>query len=675
MAGISSLGIGSGLDLSGLVENLLSAERAPVQNSLDRQQSRLTTELSGVGIFRGAISAFQGSLNGLDDASKYSTRSFTNSNSSAIGVSVSNEAAVGSYSIDVTNLAENHALASGAFTSLDEVVGEGTLQISFGAITGPGFTSFSVDPESTTQTLTIDSTNNTLSGLRDYINEGDFGVSASIINDGSGYRLTLTSKTSGANAAMEITVTDSGDANNTDANGLSRLAFNASATQMTQTQAAEDAALTINGIAVSSSSNTLSSMIEGVTVNLVEETSGTPLTLKVSEDTSSISSSIKQVVESYNKMVGTLNELGQAGPEGTQSGILVGDSVLRNFTRSIRSLTTGAIPGLTGSITALSNIGIVTQADGTLGINDSTFSAAIADNPKGALALFAPVGSIDDNQVDFTSYGDDSVAGSYAVNITQLATQSQLTGAGGLTFPVTIDANNDNLTLSIDGVSTGNLSLTQKSYATGAELATELQLKINSSSPIKTEGLSVSVEYDTVNNGFVITSNQYGSDSQVEITAIDANTTAQLGFSVVAAAAGQDVSGTIDGQLATGAGQVLTADAGDAQGLSITVTGGATGYRGNIQFSRGVIGGMNNLLTNFLDSDGILTTREEGINTSLEKLQEDRDSLEFRLDAMRSRLVKQFSALDALISRFQTTGNFLAQQIDALPGAGQLNKK
>jgi flagellar hook-associated protein 2 len=669
MAGISSLGIGSGLDLGGLVDNLVNAERAPVQNSLDRQQNRLTTELSGVGIFRGAISSFQSSLNGLGDASKYSTRSFTNSNNSALGVSVTNEAAVGSYDIDVTNLAENHSLASGAFTSLDEVVGEGTIQIRFGTITGPGFTSFSVDGQSTTQTLIIDSTNNTLSGLRDYINEGDFGVNASIINDGSGYRLTLTSKTSGENAAMEISVTDTGGG------GLSRLDYNASSTQMTQTQAAEDAALLINGIAVTSSSNSLSDMIEGVTVNLLEETSGTPLTLKVAEDTSTISSSIKQVVDSYNVMVETLNELGQAGPEGTQSGILVGDSVLRNFTSRIRSLTTGTVPGLTGSITALSNIGIVTQADGKLGINDSTFSAAIAENPEGALALFAPVGSIDDNQVDFKAYTDNSVAGNYAVNITQLATQSQLSGAGGLTFPLTIDTDNDNLTLSIDGISTGNISLTQGSYASGADLATELQLQINSNSAIKDASLSVTVEYDAVSNGLVIRSDQYGSDSQVEITAIDTNTTTQLGLSVVAASVGVDVSGTIDGRIATGSGQVLTADTGDANGLSITVTGGTTGFRGNIQFSRGVIGSMDNLLTNFLDNDGILSTREKGINSSLEQIQEDRESLQFRLDSLRTRLVKQFSALDALIAQFQSTGNFLAQQIDALPGAGQLNKK
>jgi len=416
-------------------------------------------------------------------------------------------------------------------------------------------------------------------------------------------------------------------------------------------------------------------MIEGVTVNLLEETSGTPLTLKVAEDTSSISSSIKQVVDSYNKMVGSLNELGQAGPEGTQSGILVGDSVLRNFTSRIRSLTTGTIPGLTGSITALSNIGIVTQADGKLGINDSTFSAAIAENPEGALALFAPVGLIDDNQVDFKAYTDKSVAGNYAVNITQLATQSELSGAGGLTFPLTIDTNNDNLTLSIDGISTGNISLTQGSYASGADLATELQLQINSNSAIKDAKLSVTVEYDSVNNGLVIRSDQYGSDSQVEITSIDTNTAAQLGLSVAAASVGVDVSGTIGGQIATGKGQVLTADSGDAEGLSLTVTGGAIGFRGNIQFSRGMIGGMTNLLTNFLDSEGILSTREEGINSSLEQIQEDRESLQFRLDSLRSRLVKQFSALDALIAQFQSTGNFLAQQIDAMPGAGQLNKK
>jgi flagellar hook-associated protein 2 len=672
MASISSVGIGSGLDLSGLIENLVNAERAPVQNTLDRQQNRFTTELSGVGIFRGAISSFQSSLSGLSDPDSYSTRSSSNTNSSALSASITNDAAVGSYNIDITNLAEKHSLASTSFASTDDIVGEGTLQIRFGTITGPGFTSFAPDANSTSQSIVIDSTNNTLSGLRDTINEGDFGVNASIINDGSGYRLTFESKVTGESSAMEISVTDTGDGIHDDNQGLSRLAFNTTTTQMTQTRAAEDAALIVNGIPVTSSSNTLSNMVDGVTLSLLEETAGTPLTLNISENTSEISNSIKSVVEAYNTMIGSLNDLNQAGPEGTEAGILVGDTVLRSFITNVRSQMTGTVDGLTGSITALSTIGIKTQLDGTLKIDDAEFSSAINENPAGAFALFAPIGQINDSGIALTDYTDNTVSGSYADNITQLATQSQLDGGTGLSLPITIDADNDNLTFKVDGLSTGTLSLTHGSYTTGADLAIELQLQINSASAIKDSDSSVSVSYDTTNNGFVITSNKYGSDSLVEVTSVDTNTTTELGFSVLSAGAGLDVAGTIGGNAASGDGQSLTSIGGGSNGLSIDVTGGAIGARDNIQFTRGLVENLNSLLSSYLDNDGILSAKEDGINGSLDQIAVDRENLERRIEALETRLLSQFTALDILVSQFQSTSDYLTGQLAALPGSGQL---
>lgn len=668
MASFSSLGIGSGLELSSLVDNLLAAERAPVENSIARQQSRLTTELSGVGIFRGAISSFRSSLTGLDELENYSTKAYTNNNSSAISVAITNDAAVGSYDIDVTNLAEKHSVASASFAELTDEIGTGTIQIKFGTITGPGFSSFAADAGSTVQTLTIDSTNNTLDGLRNYINEGDFGVNAAIINDGSGYRLTLTSEESGANAGMEISVTDTGDANDTDNNGLSQFAFNASATNLVETQAAEDAALTVNGISVVSSSNSIDTMIEGASLTLLSQTDGDSFNVTVTENTASISEAINTVIDGYNTMITTLNGLSEVGTDTSSSGVLVGDSVLRNFTSQARSLMTGAVSGLTGAVTALSTIGIKTSSDGTLSIDDSIFNEAIADNLIDTLALFAQIGKTDDSGIEFNSHSIDSDAGSYDINITQLATRSQLTGSTGLSLPITIDDDNDNISFYIDGVSTGSLSLTQGSYTTGTDLAAELQLQINSADNLKNDGLTVAVTYDTVNDGFVITSGQYGSESIVEITSVDTNTTSSLGLLIGTAAAGQDVAGTIGGHAATGTGQTLVGIAGDATDLSIEVTSGATGSRGTLQFTRGLVESLDDLLENYLSSSGVLSAKEDGINDSLELLQDEQEDLDIRLEAMETRLVNQFAALDVLLAQFQTTGTFLTQQIDSLPG-------
>ncbi len=673
MASISSLGIGSGLDLSNLVSGLLAAERRPLENSLNRRESTLAAELSGIGLMRSAIADFRASLSSLSNADSFTTRSLSNSNTDAIEASVSNEASPGNYSLDVQNLAEQHSLASSSYADINQEIGTGTLTIRFGTITGPGFGSFAVNPDKAAQTLTIDSSNNTLAGLRDYINQNEFGFSAAIINDGSGYRLTLTSDSSGEASAMEITVSDS-DGSDVDNLGLSNLAYNAGAANLIQTQAGEDALLTVNGLTVTSSSNTLNDMIEGLSLTLKQETNGTPVSIQIKENSDALKSSIESLVEDFNSMISQLNDLGKAGEE--ESGILVGDATLRNFVNSVRSHITSEVPGVPGDIRALVDIGITTQRDGSLSIDSGKLNAALSEHPNQVKALFAPVGETSDSQIRFLDSSDASMPGQYAIQIDQLASKGSYTGTGGLAFPLTIDANNDELAVSVNGKSSGPLALTQGSYADGAALATELQAAINSSSLLSEAGVVVTVSFDSANGSLAIVSNSYGSDSSVSIDSVDTNTTATLGLAVGAGSAGQDVAGRIGGAPAEGKGQVLTALGGDAEGLSIEVLGGATGPRGTLSFSRGFINGLNDFLGGYLDSDGVLTTREEGLNKSLEQIADERAQLERRMAATEERLINQFSKLDTLLAQFQSTSNYLSQQLNKLPGSGQLlNKK
>ncbi len=668
MAGISSLGIGSGLDLGSLVESLVAAERIPTENRLNRLESETSSDLSGVGIMKSALSSFQSSLSAFDDADNFNTRSTSNSDSDALGASVSNDADVGNYSIDISSVAVSQSLATGAYSSSTDTIGTGTIQIRFGAITGPGFSSFAVNADKTTASITVDSSNNTLAGLKDYINDGDYGVSASIVNDGTGYRLTLTSDDTGAENAMEISITDSGDGNHLDSGGLSALAYNASATNLTETQTAADASLSVNGLAITSASNTLNEVIEGVTLT-VKQTTASSITLGISESTSALNSSIRSVISSYNEMMVELNLLSSAGSDTTSAGLLVGDASIRNFVSGIRSLMTSQIGGLSGSITALADMGITTERDGSLSINESIFTTALADNPTGALALFAPVGQIDDSLIEFNSADDSDEAGSYAINITTIATRGSLSGATGVNN-ITIDNDNDGLTFTIDGVSTGALSLTQGVYGSAAELAAEIQSRINSASAIQADNLSVTVSYDSTNDRFEFTSNAYGLSSSVEITAIDTNSPADLGISIASGTDGVDVAGSIGGVTATGEGQTLSI----SSGFSVKVLGGVTGGRGSIEFSRGFAESVDDFLDGFLNSTtGSLTIRESGLNDTLEDISDDRTALLVRLESVQQRLVAQFSALDILVAQFQNTGNFLAQQLDNLPGSGQLN--
>ncbi len=673
MASISSLGIGSGLDLSSLVTNLISAERSPVDSQLNRQESTLSTDLSGVGLMRGALSGFQSSLSSLSDSENFTNRSISNSNSGAVSATVKNDASLGSYSIEVSNLASAQSLASTAYSSVDAELGTGELQITFGTITGPGFTSFTADANSAIQTITVDSSNNTLTGLKDHINDNDYGVTASIVNDGSGYRLTLLSGSTGANAAMEITVTDTGDGDPTNTNGLSNLAYNATAQNVIQTQSALDANLTINGLPVVSSTNTLSEAIEGVTLNLLSETeANSPANIVIDEESEQISLAIKDLINGFNSMISTLNDLSSSDPETGQVGILVGNAALRSFTYQVRNMLTSPVDGLTGDIRALIDLGISTQADGSLKIDNTKFDAALKNNPLDALAIFAPVGQASDSLVNFASSTDDTVVGEYQVNITQLATRAELTGNSVLSFPLSIDADNDELSLSIDGVASGSISFTQGSYTTGDALAAEMQLQINSSSLLQDAGKSVAVTFDSANNRMIFNSTTYGSESKVVISSVDTNSAVQLGLVAANGIDGVDVAGTIGGITGTGEGRTLSVSTGNPSGISIDVQGNTIGDRGSVKFVRGFIDNIDTLLSSYLNDEGVLKAREDDISDSLETVQKEREQLELRMENLEARLVREFTALDQLIAQFQTTGDYLSQSLASLPGSGQL---
>ena len=669
MVGVSSLGIGSGLDLNSLVTNLLEAERAPVENSLNRQEAKLSSDLSGVGLMKGALSSFQTSLGGLGNANSYNTRLASNSNSDALAISSTNKSEVGAYNIEINSIAKSHSLASPAstFSHITDTVGTGSIQIRLGTITGPNFSSFAVNADKPLKTITVDSTNNSLVGLKDHINDGDFGVTAAIINDGSGYRLTLTSNDSGAKNALEINITDTGDSNNTDTNGLSVFAYNASTANLLESQAAVDASISVNGLAVTSATNTLSDVIEGVTLTL-KATTTSAVSLNISESNAQLSESVKDIIGAYNEAIKTLEELSTAGSETSQAGLLSGDAGLRNITSGLRRLITSPVDGLNGSVTALSNIGILTQSDGTLSIDETKLSNAIKENPTDVLALFTPVGQTEDSLISFKSNSALSTPGSYPINITTIATQGVLNSIAPTASSFTVDSDNDNLTIAIDGTSTGSISLAQGVYSSGSALASEIQSKINSASDLTSSSTRVSVNFDSATNQFVLTSQLYGADSKVEITAVDTNSEANFGLRVATGTTGVDVAGTIGGLSATGTGQSLSVN-----GLIIDVLGGNTGTRGSLNFSRGFVEEINTLLNGHLNlSTGTLTSREEGLNGSLKDIASERVALNSRMTSVESRLISQFTALDSLISKFQSTGSFITQQLSNLPGSGQL---
>ena len=289
------------------------------------------------------------------------------SNSDVFTASASGSVSPASYDIEVDHLASAHKLATAAFANKTDPVGTGELTFRFGTYDGAA-DEFTANPDKAIGTVTIDGTNNSLQGIRDAVNAADIGVSASIVNDGSGYRLLFKSDDTGAANSLEITVDDTGDNKDRDNAGLSLLAYDptrdaGNGKNLIETSEALDALFSIDGLQMTRSGNSVSGAIEGVTLELKGETSGSPERLSVDHDLGGIKTAVRDFVSGYNTLTGSLEYLAGYNAAEQKGGVLMGDSITRSITSQMRNILTGAVNGLSGQYTALSQLGISTQLD------------------------------------------------------------------------------------------------------------------------------------------------------------------------------------------------------------------------------------------------------------------------------------------------------------------------
>lgn len=681
MPSIASPGLGSGLDINQIVSSLMALESRPLV-LLDQKEGGFQAKLSAYGSLKGAMAAFQTSMQGLSGVASFQSLTATSADPTIFNATADSSAIAGSYAIEVKQLAQAHKLASAAFTSTTEEVGTGTLTIQYGTFSGV----FTANADKPSQTVTIDSAHSSLAGVRDAINEAKVGVTATILNDGSGYKLVIASKEGGAANSLKITVADTSDASDTDNAGLSRLAYDPEGSagngkNLTETVTAQNALLKIDGLDnINSATNTVTDVIAGVTLNLAKVSAlNTPTTLTVAEDTAAVKTAVKDFVDAYNGLNTTVSSLTAYDATTQRGSILLGDSTAVSILTQVRRTLTSTITGLGGPLTLLSQVGVEFQTDGTLKLDTAKLDAALGANFKDIAGLFAAVGKPSDSLVRYASATDKTQAGSYAVNVTQLATQGFRNGSGtaaladtGGTFdtPFVIDANNDSVSLKVDGIQSGSITLALGSYTTAAALTAEIQSKINGDSALKDAGVSVQVSFDSSNDRLVVTSARYGSASTVELTAVDTNTASTLGLSVGSGTTGVDVAGSINGVAASGSGRFLTGGSGDnSEGLKLEIVGGATGNRGTVGYSQGYAVQLEKLATQMLADTGSIASRTDGLNDSVADINDQRVALNQRLEAIEKRYRAQFTALDQLISQLRSTSDFLTQQLNNLPGA------
>ncbi|MCA1861089.1 flagellar filament capping protein FliD [Janthinobacterium lividum] len=566
-------------------------------------------------------------------------------------------------------IASSITLASGNASPI-VIAGSNPAAAGLTAGTGGSYmnTNFTQDGTQATGSVVIDSTNNTLQGIRDAINNAGLGVTASIVSDGSDkpYHLVLSSTKTGANSAMKISLSGS-DGQPADSALNDLLSYDASGTQnLKQNSAAQNTMFSVNGIAISSSSNSVDTAIEGVTLGISKV--GTT-SLSVSKDTSTVKTSINAFVKAYNELNTSIGKMTAYNPETKTGGVLLGDSTVQSIQSQLRRQLGAPITGLNGGMNTLSQVGISFQKDGSLALDTSKLDKAISANFGDIAGLFSAIGKVSDSNVAFTSSTSATKPGTYDLTITTMASQGSLTSLGALPASTTIGSDTTwNITLNDTDPSaaknTAQVSIPAGTY-TPAQMASLIQSSINGVKSFSDNGATVSASIDGTGK-LVLASSRYGSVSNLALSNGTGTGIENL-FGAATPVKGTDVAGTLGGQPVTGSGQTLTGAPGSpAEGLKIEVTGGVTGSRGTVSFSQGYAYQLNNLATAFLGTDGMITNKSKGINDSIKSVAEQRDRFSAKLTDIEARYRAQYSRLDVSLNKLQGTQTYLTQQLAAI---------
>jgi flagellar hook-associated protein 2 len=668
---ISFSGIVSGLDTDNIVSGLLDIQ----QQQLDRMSLRKTQVQQKQTAFRTLESRLISIRSDAGALARTTNNPFTKlavtaSDPDAVTATATSSAVAGIYQITVNSTAAAHQVASQGFVDANSEITQGTFEIRQGS--------------GESKTITIDSNNNSLSGLATAINSAGIGVSASIVQDSSGgatpSKLLLTSTKTGASNAITVT------------NNLA--ASSGSAVKPTldfgnPVQAATDARVTLGSgtgaISVTSSTNQFKDVIAGVTFDLANVESGDKVSLTVAKDNKAAIDAVRNFVESVNDTLEFIDVNSKYDVAAGKGGVFLGQQSASRVAQTLRSTLQTVVPGANSQANRLSSIGITFSDSGKLIFDQSKLEKVLNGEVEGVDArdiqkLFALDGESSNSGMSFvlgSTRTKSSPAGQpYQIDISQAAEQATITGASVPAASTLIDSSNRTLEVSIDGKS-ATLSLTEGTY-TAQELADHLESVINASTDLAGRDVTVGL-----NSGKLqIASVSYGTSAEVEIvsgTAISA-----LGLTAGQSDNGRDVVGSfiVNGktEAAIGRGRVLSGnpDNENTADLQVQVTlipaQVVSGVEGTLAVSRGVASSLDQVLGKLLDTDsGLLNSVDEGFDGQLENIQRSIDRQQELFDLQEQSIRQQFQALETAISQMNATSSYLGAQLASLPAVRTSN--
>ncbi len=771
MPGLSSIdGLNSGLKTTDIVNNIMLLERRSAVY-LEAEQAEKTNAISALSAFQARLLAFRSEVAALARSTTWSLSSISVSDEKKLSAVVSSgSVGSGSYQVQVRALARNHQLASQGYTDKTSLnMGTGVIKIGVGAAAA--------------KDITIDTTNNSLNGIKDAINAAKVGVTASIVFDGSksnSYRLVLSSDTAGIDSKIEVSSTLTGTNNfnfstasfdqpetvskaatsdskislgstaafggttnktysftvsgngeqtiGTDtitvnwtdgtnsgaivvsaadsevalagvgADGL-KLSFgsgklNAGDTFQVQTfapllQEAANAQIAIgntggNGspITISSATNTFTDVLGGLSITIKALTDpGENITISAEPNVAGMRDRVTNFVKAYNEMVKFVDDQNEYKPGATETGVLFGDPIVQSIAQAIRNTTGSKVGALDGKYSQLFGIGIRSDSGGRLTIRDSArLEEALRTNPEAVRRLFVESGESSSNKIEYISSGAKAKAGTpMGVDVIEAATKGTYRGLTipklSVTSPLRLDATNNHFRITVNGADSLDIKLTERSYTSVEDFVAEVQSKLDSDTAVKAFTPKFRWVDTTGNNGyFELENGTYGSSSTISIREGTASTPFNtIGLIGGTATAGKDVKGTINGEPATGSGQILTGDEKNrtTSGVKVRVKFEESEFQelaeGNVTVTRGVAASLLSVIDQITSSgDGRLDRRIKSVQDQVANIKARVVDIDKRLALRREALFKRFFALEDRLGSLNANGQFLSNQLAGL---------
>tara|TARA_B110000503_G_scaffold141264_1_gene234228 strand:+ start:960 stop:3563 length:2604 start_codon:yes stop_codon:yes gene_type:complete len=608
---------GSGLNITQIVDSLVEAEKAPQENSIQTKIDDKTTSISAIGEVKSALSVLSSSLSNLVGKTSLSV----SSNNTAVTATISDPSTATTLNsaITISALATGQTLAFTGYSTTTDIVGAGSLVLERGDwSTG----SFVANSTTASTSLTV-SSSDTLASLRDKINALNYGVTASIIGSGDDtYNLVLKSN-EGKENALRITATESPSGS-----GLSTI-DNSSTNSSKQKIAGIDATIVVDGMTLTRSSNEITDLFEGYTVNLVSTTS-TTANLTASVDTAAAKTNLQTLVTAINTLKEVLNAKTFRGDSSTDKGELVNDAVINTLKKQVDSLTTSALSGFGSSNVYLSNLGVRTERSGLLTLNTAVLEDTLKNNPSSLDSIFNSMYSSDSSLLSVSGGSSSSpTAGSYAFVMTAYVSGA-VTGLASSDATPGVTSSNNTIQLTVDGTTSGTIAIPSAEYSSEAALATAIQTAVNADTTLSSAGKTVVVTHS--NGSYSITSGSTGSTSSMVLSSIGSNLDSFLKLvgTTDADNIGASQSGTASTALVLNGASVTATDADgivDAETLSSsgnftldgaqTIGGSATGLNSFLTISSSNDNSSHTFTITGTDIDGeVLTETITGVNNN-----------------------------------------------------------